>query len=816
MKATKKLGLRSAIKIISMIGIPNVFNALWYAWYRDRLERIKPMPAEHGPIFPSDIVNISRLPNGGRFRFVCGSGRIELGVNFLTPDIVQVSWGNANQPVPYAIARSDWEQVVLQHTVSKSVYCMKSSSLEVHILPDGGIRFINKSGKILREEMPPEFVESKSTHRALLDPDAAVYGLGERATSLNLRGGVYKMWNSDAGGSYGAGEDPLYTCIPVYMVVSPQASYLVFYENSSRALFSFGEIAEAFFEAGMLRYYFINGTPAQLVERFTDLSGKPSLPPRWALGYHQSRWGYKSEKDIRQLCQQFRLYDMPISAIHLDLDYMQGFRVFTINTKRFPNLNRLSKELDEQNIKLVTIIDPGVKKDQNYFMVQEGMKGKYFCLNVHGDPLVGVVWPGKTLFPDFTNPAAREWWSDKYRTLLDSGIAGFWHDMNEPTCFSAWGDTSLPTTTQHNFEGQGGDHLQGHNLYGLLMARAGYEGICKLRPNKRPWILTRAAWAGFQRYAWNWTGDIETSWEILRLSISMSLGLTLSGQPYSGPDIGGFSGDPTPELYTRWFQLASFLPFFRTHSAITSSPREPWRFGEPYTTIIRKFLKLRYRLLPYWYSLAWQANQTGEPLIKPLFWFSPSDPRYYNTDDSFVVGDALLVAPVCAQRAITRSITLPPGYWYNFWDDTLLKSSGEGINVSAPIEIMPIFAKAGKILPIQDGETLTLHLYMPVYTPSETSSSLDECALTLYSDAGDGFPTKPEDYRINKFYLHLENNSILIHREEIGEYPYPYRSTQLHIHGTMPSQIEVDGTTVTSQGKIINTGLFKEILLKLP
>lgn len=809
MKTLKKMGLRDALRKISSVGIDNIIRAILYARFRDRQEHNYQRATQQNPISPTDIVSTTRLPNGERFRFVCGPGRIELEIIFLTPDLIQVSWGNDNQPVPYAIEKTDWPLVNLEHSVSKDEYRIISSSLQIIVLPDGGIRFLDISGKIIREEMPPEFLECKSTHRALLEPDAAVYGLGERATSLNLRGGSYKMWNSEIGGSYGPGMDPLYTCIPVYMVVSPKLSYLIFFENSSRAQFNFSETAEAIFEAGMLRYYFINGTPDQLMERFTDLTGKPSLPPLWALGYHQSRWGYKTEGDIRRVIQEFNEHEMPISAIHLDLDYMQGFRVFTVNKDRFQDLKHLSEELDSQHIKIVTILDPGVKEDQDYFMYREGIERKYFCLDSQGKPLVGVVWPGRALFPDFTNPAARQWWSEKYPILIDEGVAGFWHDMNEPSSFSAWGDLSLPISTQHNFDGKGGDHLQGHNLYGLLMARAGYEAFRKYRPDTRPWILTRAAWAGFQRYAWNWTGDIETSWSVLKMIIATGLGLSISGQPYSGSDIGGFSGNPTPELYTRWFQLSAFLPFFRTHSAVTSMPREPWSFGEPFTTIMKNFMKLRYQLMPYWYSLAWQAHQTGAPLIRPLFWLDHTDRNLLNVDDSFMLGDSLLVAPVLEEGAKNRKINLPQGSWYNFWDDAYNEAT-EILEIPTPLEKIPLFIKAGKIIPLHEKDTLNLHIFIPNEKPSNA-----EPALTLYGDEGDGWPAEPRDFRIDKFFLLAEKNTIIIRHEASGEYPWPYQKTCLHIHGAHLSQVIVDGTPLPFQNMSVETGIFIEVILKL-
>src|SRR3990170_317969 len=248
-------------------------------------------------------------------------------------------------------------------------------------------------------------------------------------------------------------------------------------------------------------------------------------------------------------------------------------------------------------------------------------------------------------------------------------MAGFWHDMNEPASFAGWGEATLPLSTQHDMDGIGGDHRAAHNLYGLLMNRAGYEGLCMLQPHKRPFILSRAGWVGMQRYSWAWTGDVESTWGGLRQTIASVLGLSLSGQPYAGPDIGGVSGQPSPELFVRWFQLGSFLPFFRTHCALYLPRREPWEFGEQVLEMLREQLQLRYRLLPYWYTLAWMASQDGHPLARPLFWVEPEDQAFWEVEDAFLLGEVLLIAPVVEEGARRRSIYPPKGDWYDFWSD---------------------------------------------------------------------------------------------------------------------------------------------------
>ena len=356
--------------------------------------------------------------------------------------------------------------------------------------------------------------------------------------------------------------------------------------------------------------------------------------------------------------------------------------------------------------------------------------------------------------------------------------------MNEPTSFTAWGDMTLPETTQHAMEGRGGDHREAHNLYGLLMNRAGYEAFQRHFPNRRPWILSRSGWAGMQRYAWSWTGDIETSWAALQLTISTVLGMGLSGQPYCGPDIGGFSGNPSAELYLRWLQMAVFMPFCRTHSATGTARREPWVYGEPTTSIVREYLNLRYRLMPYLYTLAWQASRSGIPIVRPLFWLEPGDVELWRIQDCFLLGDSLLVAPVLQEGANTRLVRLPKGDWYPFWEEASRSAPMHGpeqVQLSAPLERIPLLVKAGSLLALAQGENLELHVYPPLHD--------QEIEANLYSDAGDGFgPT-----RIDRFTLTREGDRIRIDWQSQGDFQFPYREIQVLIHGFLSSSVKVDG-----------------------
>ncbi|MFZ0533708.1 MAG: glycoside hydrolase family 31 protein [Anaerolineales bacterium] len=524
------------------------------------------------------------------------------------------------------------------------------------------------------------------------------------------------------------------------------------------------------------------------------------MPPRWVLGYHQSRWGYRSEADIREVVKGFEKHDLPLNAIHLDIDYMDGFRVFTINSKNYPGMKRLTSDLEEMGIKVVASLNPAVKRDRNYKVFVDGTAKDVFCKLPTGNILSGVSWPGWSVFPDFSKPEARMWWQEQYQLLLSEGISGIWHDMNEPASFAAWGDKTLPTTTTHVMEGQYGDHLEAHNLYGLLMNQAGFEAIRKYAPNKRPWIFSRAGWAGLQRFAWNWTGDVETSWEALRQTIPTILGLGLSGHSFSGVDIGGFSGSPGKELYLRWFQMATFLPLCRTHSAIGTKPREPWTYGEPTTSIIRKFLKLRYQLIPYLYTLAWETAQTGIPPVRPIFWENPQDQNLWDVEDEFLLGDALLISPIVHEKEQSRHVTLPSGIWYSFWDDQ--KYIGPTtIEVSTSIEIIPIFIKGGTLLPMDEDGKICYHIYPDV---GDISSN------HIFFDAGDGYG----QWRLDTFQLNHKQDSIDISWVTEGDFPFPYSIVTIKVHNKKLTNSVLNGNSCSKSDQTVVTPIFKTLYLE--
>ncbi|HJW90566.1 MAG TPA: glycoside hydrolase family 31 protein [Anaerolineales bacterium] len=813
--ATRRLGLGNTLRIIR-----NSFQRDWQELKAHRSRIPKPPPQA-----PGLLQNAIAVQKGGVFHFE----RARVEISFLAQDLARISWEPGLPPLPYAITKVDWPPVPVELTPCQDGWQLTSPELQVQISQEGSLRYLNPRGILLREELPPLHIgtpgenfplaEIQWSQTARLESEAAIFGLGLRSLPFDLRGQTCMMWNSDPPGGYRSGTDPLYLGIPVFLVVHDGGSYLLFFENSFPGIFQFGQplekllsegladsgtatfdLAKVSFSGGLLRQYFILGTPERALERFSELTGRPLLPPRWSLGYHHSRWGFQNEADIHAIATGFYQHDLPISAIHLDIDYQDGFRVFTVNHQKFPDLPRLAQTLSKRGVRLIGILNPGVKLDRHFPVFQQGLEEHVFCRRPDGKLAIGMVWPGWSVFPDFTDPHAREWWGGQYRHLTDLGFSGVWHDMNEPTSFSAWGSFSLPSNTGHSLEGRGGDHRQAHNLYGLLMNQAGFTALRRLKPNHRPWLLTRSGWAGLAPYAWTWTADLESSWDGLGQTISSLLGLSLSGVPYCGADIGGFQGDPEPELYLRWFQLAAFTPFFRTHSSLESKSREPWNFGEPALSIIRKFLRLRYRLMPYLYTLAWTAAQSGVPLMRPLFWNNPDMRDLWRVDNAFLLGDALLVAPVLEPGADRRKVILPPGGWYSFWNAEFYRGSTE-VSLSAPLDQIPLLVRAGSLLPLDEGERLALHLYPP---ENGTASNV------LFDDSGDGYAAS----RVDQFAIHQERNLIEITRTSKGDFQPGGQQLDLHVHGVQVHQVWVDGCLLPDAGNCISTPWFDFIRIK--
>ncbi|RZK78713.1 MAG: DUF4968 domain-containing protein [Pedobacter sp.] len=624
------------------------------------------------------------------------------------------------------------------------------------------------------------------------------FGLGDKSGNMNLRGRKFQNWNTDAY-SFGWDQDPLYRTIPFYVGVHQQAAYSIFFDNTFRSYFDFGnqdnDKTSFWSDGGELQYYYIHGPHLMdVVKRYQTLTGTHPMPPKWALGYHQCRWSYYPEKKVKDIAEGFRSRNIPCDAIYLDIDYMDGYRCFTWNKTHFPDPKRMIKELANDGFKTVVMIDPGIKVDDNYWVFKEGKENNFFCRRSDDYFMEGHVWPGRCQFPDFTNPAVREWWGNLYKELVEIGVAGVWNDMNEPAVF---GSGTFPNDVRHNYDGFRGSHRKAHNVYGMQMVRSTYDGLKKLMRNKRPFTITRAGYSGMQRYGCVWTGDNVATWEHLKIGNIQCQRMSVSGVPFVGTDIGGFSGEPDPELFTRWIQLGTFSPFMRAHSAGDTAEREPWSFGEPFTSINRTYIELRYRLMPYLYSVFWEHHRYGFPILRPLVMLEQENISNSFRQDEFTFGDKILVCPVLEQGATSRMVYLPKGKWYNFWTHEVLTGESEH-NIAAALDHMPLFVRAGSVIPEypvmqyvgeKDIDEVLLNVYFSDY----------EVNSFLYEDHGDTFAYEQDIYSEKKFSVKGGTNNLVIEQSRTGLYTPNYELYNYNVVG-LPfnvTKITVDEKDIT-------------------
>jgi len=676
-----------------------------------------------------------------------------VSVSALSPDVVRVRFS----PTPafgrdhsYAVVKTDLGDPGATFDVGAAQSTLTTSSLKVTVRHDPfRIAFATAAGESLDEDDPERGMSWTGTQVKVskrLREDEHVYGLGEKTGRLdkrgrNLGGYSYTMWNSDTF-AYGDDTDPIYVAVPFFMVLRAGRTHGIFFDNTFRSQFDVGhekqELLSFGAEGGELNYYFIYGpAPKQVVQRYTELTGRMPLPPLWALGFHQCRYSYYPEAKVRDIAKNFRTREIPADVIWLDIHYLDNYKPFTWDKERFPDPGKLIADLRKDGFRTVTIVDPHPKKEVGYEPYDTGKAGDYFVKNPDGTDYVAPVWPsnaeknpGPSVFPDFTKPAARTWWGGLYKKpYLDLGVAGIWNDMNEPAVFIDPIHT-MPPQVRHDNEGQPTDHREVHNVYGMLMSRATYEGLLRLRPNERPFILSRASFAGGQRYAALWPGDNTSDWNHLRATIPMFGGMGLSGLAFVGSDIGGFADAPTPELFTRWLQLGVFYPFMRVHSAFGTPDQEPWSYGERYEAVNKRAIELRYELLPHIYNVMQQASVTGIPAFRPLLLEYPEDPATYERDDEFLFGSDLLVAPVLREPATEREVYLPAGDWYDFWNNKKYEG-GKGMKVPLTLEKIPVFVKAGAFVfrqPVvqHTGQMPGMPLVVDVYPAARSEASLYE------------------------------------------------------------------------------------------
>ncbi|MBQ0083359.1 MAG: DUF4968 domain-containing protein, partial [Clostridiales bacterium] len=523
-----------------------------------------------------------------------------------------------------------------------------------------------------------------------VSPDECFYGLGDKTGSLNKRNYQYKMWNTDNPAPHVDTFEALYKTIPFLISLKNDGIYGLFFDNTFASVFNMAKENPNYYwygvNGGNLDYYYIAGKDfKEILSAYTYLTGTTPLPQLWTLGYQQSRFGYMNEKDVLDIAKNMRKYDVPCDVIHIDIDYMDEFKVFSYNKNSYPDMKKTTKKLQKEGFKAVTIIDPGVKVQEGYDIYDEGIEKDYFCRRKNGKIYEGIVWPGKSVFPDFGRKQVRDWWGDKQKYLIDLGVSGTWNDMNEPADFRG----ALPDSLKMTDENHKSTHLEMHNAYGHNMAKATYEGI-KKHSGLRPFVITRACYSGSQKYTTAWTGDNTSLWSHLQMAIPQLGNLGLSGMAFVGTDIGGFGGDTTPELLARWIEVGIFSPLCRNHCGKFRRNQEPWCFGDEVLDIYRKYVKLRYALLPYFYDNFRICEQKGYPIMRPLIFNYPEDKICRNKNDEFMVGDNLLVAPVVEQGEEYKKVYLPSGYWYDFFTGEKIKG-GKYFIKYAPLDTCPIY-----------------------------------------------------------------------------------------------------------------------------
>lgn len=684
------------------------------------------------------------------------------------------------------------------------------------------LRITDLNGTVIQEDAanrPIEFHGPAFRVYKSMRPEEHYFGLGDKPGPLDRRDHAYSMWNTD---SYGFQEstDPIYKAIPFFLTCFRGMATGVLLDNTWRTSFDFGkESPDAYSfgsENGPLDYYILYGPDAKhALSAYTWLTGPTPLPPLWSLGFQQSRFSYHPESEVKAVADRLRADKVPVDAIYLDIDFQDHHRPFTVDQIQFPHFSQMIADLKKQDIHAVAITDLHIADLPNaqYAPYDSGIAGDHFVKNPDGSVYLGKVWPGPSVFPDFTRKSTREWWGSLYTQFVHDGVSGFWNDMNEPSIFDG-PKMTMPNDVKHRIDEPGFQprtttHLEIHNLYGMENSRATYDGLLKLQPNQRPFVLTRASYAGGQRYAATWTGDNSSTWNHLRLTTPMLLNLGLSGFGLSGADVGGFIGSPAPELLTKWFELGAFQPIDRDHACDVSANQEIWVHGPEQEAIRRHYIEERYKLMPYLYTAAEEMSRTGVPIVRPLFLEFPDatkdrHPLDLDTGNEFLFGNNLLVAPaIYPEKPDAYTVELPSVSWYNYWTGEKVDEGvwsdgtpalndpgfiGRKITIKPQVEVLPVFVREGSILPLQPlvqsttevpNGPLTLRVY-----PGK------DCKGSLYLDDGQSFAYQHGEFIRMEFTCSEKPNGITIHiGPHQGSYVPWWKTLQVEIFGkTAPSQ----------------------------
>ena len=699
-----------------------------------------------------------------------------------------------------------------------------TSKLQVTVDAELSLTVSDLAGHILQQDAAPVMREGKTFRVSKqLNSQDHFFGLGDKPGPLDRVGEAFTMWNTDRFG-WQESSDPIYKSIPFFLQMREGRTLGVLFDNTYRTFFDFGHEKPQQYSFGApdgpLTYFLLYGPdPKQVLSEYAWLTGPTPLPPLWSLGFQQSRYSYSPESELLEIEHRLRADHIPSDVLWLDIDFQKGNMPFTVDPVRFPDFPQMVKRLAADQFHLVVITDlhiaaqPGI----GYAPYDSGIANDRFVKLPDGSRYVGTVWPGPSVFPEFTQVQTRNWWGSLYKKFVADGVAGFWNDMNEPAVFDVPSKT-MPDDVQHRIDEPGfakrtATHLEIHNVYGMLNSEATYDGLLKLRPDERPFVMTRASFAGGQRSAVTWTGDNSATWNHLRMTMPQLMNLGLSGFSMAGADVGGFAGSPSPELLTKWLEIAAFQPIDRDHSAKGTRQHEVWVDGSAQEDIRRRFIEERYRLLPYLYTLAEETSHSGIPMMRPLFVEFPdatADGHPLDLDDNgseFMVGQDLLVAPnPSPDEVASYEVNLPPGTWYDYWSGEQFERSSkilsrdleqrDKLNVNKPVLIkprldeLPVYVRGGSILPIQPLTQSTEEkpagpLTLRVYLGGDVTSP---CAGEVYADDGHSFDYRKEVYARVRFSCSTEpDGSLIVHlAPQEGSFAVWWKDYQLEIHGWTP------------------------------
>jgi alpha-glucosidase len=721
---------------------------------------------------------------------------------------IRIVKGDFEEDFSYAVIANP-EKTNFKILESEGLISLITDSLRLEISTNPvRFTFLTNDNRVINQDdtFGTNWVGDEVTTYKKLQEGEKFIGLGEKTGNLNRRGEAHTNWNTD-NPAYQVDDDDLYSTFPFFIGIHSGLSYGIFFDNTYKGLFNFGASNDRFSsfgaDGGEMNYYFIYGSNVrQIINQYTLLTGRINIPPIWSLGFQQSRWSYFPDNEVLNIASTFREKKIPLDVLYLDIHYMDAYKIFTWHPERFSKPAEMLGKLKDMNIHTTVIVDPGIKVEKGYKSWEEGVKENYFIKYPDGQDYTAQVWPGWCNFPDFTNPVVRKWWGNNFGPMINDGVDGFWTDMNE---IASWGGGYTPSLVQLNWEGRFASYRKAKNVYGMQMSRSTYEGTRSLMNGKRPFTLTRASYAGAQRYTAIWTGDNVASDAHMMLGCRLVNSLGISGMAFAGVDVGGFMGTASGQLFARWLSIGSFTPFFRVHKANNENSSEPWTYGESVENISRNYISLRYRLLPYLYTTFAEAHETGMPVSRTMVIDDTFDEKCWNNvyQHQFMFGPSIMVAPVESTKEITK-VYLPKGQWYDFFNGQMYKGEQE-VLIECPLDKLPVFAKGGSIIPMQTlvqstSEKPSDTLFVHVYYGNESS------VYNYYEDDGLTYSYEKGTFLKSKMSFQPAEKKIVIEPLVLKSYISKFKTIAVVLHGfeTVTNQIKVNGKSNSPKVAVID------------